>query len=226
LQIEYFSGLPLEQILERVGTLAPKTAILYTIFAADSKGTYRNPDVLQRISKAANAPIVGLYDTLLTYLALAPKSNRALTTYGAARKLVMEHGALPVPAKLRPSSNAAGRSLGHGEGYKYPHDFEGAYVPEDYLPEKLVAKPDLASTVNAVFQFDVTGAGVWTIDLATPGGVVKEGHAENAGCVITVGKDDWEKLLDNPGVAMQLFMTGKLKVTNVGLALQLQKILA
>jgi putative ATPase len=39
--------------------------------------------------------------------------------------------------KLRPSSTA-GRGLGHGEGYKYPHDFEGAYVAEDYLPEALV----------------------------------------------------------------------------------------
>ena len=39
---------------------------------------------------------------------------------------------------MRPGSNAAGRALGHGDGYKYPHDFEGAYVPEDYLPEQLV----------------------------------------------------------------------------------------
>jgi PAS domain S-box-containing protein len=65
LEIEYLSGLPLEEVLERVGTLAPKTAILYTIFAADPQRTYRNPDVLQKISKAANAPVFGLYDTLL-----------------------------------------------------------------------------------------------------------------------------------------------------------------
>src|SRR5206468_2262147 len=77
---------------------------------------------------------------VVTYLALAPKSNRALTAYAAARKLVKEHGALPVPAKLRPGSNAAGRALGHGESYTYPHDFDGAYVPEDYLPEQLVGQ--------------------------------------------------------------------------------------
>ena len=65
LSIEYFSGLPLEEVLERVAILAPKTAILHTIFAADSQRTYRNPDVAQRISKAANAPVFGLYDTLL-----------------------------------------------------------------------------------------------------------------------------------------------------------------
>ena len=46
----------------------------------------------------------------MTYLALAPKSNRALTTYSAARKLVREMGALPVPAKLLPGSSAASRA--------------------------------------------------------------------------------------------------------------------
>lgn len=97
---------------------------------------------------------------------------------------------------------------------------------EKYMPEKLQAKPDLASTVKAIFQFDITGAGTWTIDLLNPPGQVKEGPAENAGCVITVAKADWEKLLDNPSYAMQLFMTGKLKASNVGLAMQLQKILA
>ena len=65
LQIEYFSGLALEDVLERVASLAPKTAILHTIFSADAQRTYRNPDVAQRISKAANAPVFGLYDTLL-----------------------------------------------------------------------------------------------------------------------------------------------------------------
>ncbi len=96
---------------------------------------------------------------------------------------------------------------------------------EIYMPNKLAKKPDLASSVNAVFQFDVAGAGTWTIDLKTPGGVVREGAAENAGCIITVAKADWEKVLDNPAFAMQAFMTGKLKASNVGLAMQLQKIL-
>ena len=30
--------------------------------------------------------------------------------------------------------------MGHGQGYKYPHDFAGNYVPEDYLPEELVGE--------------------------------------------------------------------------------------
>ena len=66
LRIEYLSGPPLEEVIERVSALPPKTAILYTVFGADTKGrTYRNYDVLRKISRAANAPIFGLYDTLL-----------------------------------------------------------------------------------------------------------------------------------------------------------------
>ena len=72
------------------------------------------------------------------YLATAPKSNTALTTYAAARKVVRDHGALPVPARLRNASTDLQKQQGHGDGYKYPHDFEGNYVPGDYLPDDLV----------------------------------------------------------------------------------------
>jgi len=113
------------------------------IFASEDVGN-ADPQALVIATSALQAvELVGLPEGVLpltqavTYLALAPKSNRAIVTYGAARKLVRDHGALPVPAKLRPDS-VAGRALGHGQGYKYPHEFEGNYVAEDYLPDKLV----------------------------------------------------------------------------------------
>jgi len=116
------------------------------IFAAEDVGN-ADPQALGVAVAALHAvELVGLPEGVLpmtqavTYLALAPKSNRALTAYSAARKLVKEHGALPVPARYRPGSNASSRALGHGEGYKYPHDFAGAYVPEDYLPDALVGE--------------------------------------------------------------------------------------
>ncbi|GDX78907.1 hypothetical protein LBMAG42_07180 [Deltaproteobacteria bacterium] len=98
---------------------------------------------------------------------------------------------------------------------------------EKYMPEKLVEKPNLVNEVKAVFRFDVTGAGIWVIDLKTPPGAVSEvvGDPPPADCVITVGKADWETVLDKPSYAMQLFMTGKLKASNIGLAMALQKIL-
>jgi putative ATPase len=116
------------------------------IFAAEDVGN-ADPQALGVAVAALQAfELVGLPEGVLpltqavTYLALAPKSNRALTTYAAARKLVREHGTLPVPARFRPGSTALDRAQGHGQGYKYPHDFEGNYVPEDYLPDAIVGE--------------------------------------------------------------------------------------
>src|SRR5690606_29121853 len=74
------------------------------------------------------------------YLACAPKSNTALTTYAAARKAVQSRGALPVPARLRNATSALGKQMGHGAGYKYPHNFAGHYVAETYLPDDLAGE--------------------------------------------------------------------------------------
>jgi putative ATPase len=76
----------------------------------------------------------------VTYLALAPKSNAVIASYGAARAAVTQEGALPVPMHLRNAPTKLMKSLGYGGGYKYPHNFEGNYVPEDYLPEALKAR--------------------------------------------------------------------------------------
>lgn len=71
------------------------------------------------------------------YLACAPKTNTAVTAYEAARRAVRERGALPVPSHLRNAVTELQREMGHGEGYKYPHDYPGHYVPETYLPDDL-----------------------------------------------------------------------------------------
>ena len=71
------------------------------------------------------------------YLALAPKSNAALTAYAAARRLVREHGPQPVPLKLRNAPTKLMETMGYGGGYRYPHEFEGHYVAERYLPDSL-----------------------------------------------------------------------------------------
>ena len=69
------------------------------------------------------------------YLATAPKSNRAYAGILAAKKEVQEGITLAVPRHLRDkSSKRAAKTLGH-EGYQYSHDYEGAYVPQAYLPE-------------------------------------------------------------------------------------------
>jgi putative sterol carrier protein len=94
------------------------------------------------------------------------------------------------------------------------------------LPEKFERQGDLAASVGKVFQFDISDAGTWTVDMSgDSGGTVSEGAHEAPDCVIACAKEDWESLLDNPGIGMKLFMTGKLTASNLGLATQLQKIL-
>ena len=97
---------------------------------------------------------------------------------------------------------------------------------KEWLPEKIKRDPSLIETVNAIFQFDIDGAGVWTLDLTEAPGSVAEGPHETPGCVITTDQATWESILDNPKLAIQMFMMGKLKASNIGLATQLQRILA
>jgi putative ATPase len=40
------------------------------------------------------------------------------------------------------------KGMGYGGGYKYPHNFEGHYVPEDYLPEALKARRFYTPSTN------------------------------------------------------------------------------
>jgi putative ATPase len=116
------------------------------IFASEDIGNADPQALVVAVSALQAFELMGLPEGVLpltqavTYLALAPKSNGALTAYSAARKLVRDKGALPVPARYRPGSTALDRSMGHGQGYKYPHDFEGNYVPEEYLPDALVGE--------------------------------------------------------------------------------------
>ena len=113
------------------------------IFAAEDIGN-ADPQALVVATAALQAyELVGMPEGVLpltqcaVYLATAPKSNTALTTYAAARKAVRERGALPVPKHLRNASTALQKAEGYGEGYRYPHEFEGNYVPGDYLPDAL-----------------------------------------------------------------------------------------
>ncbi len=67
------------------------------------------------------------------YIATAPKSNRAYAAINAALEDVRGARTLPVPKHLRDSHYAGAKQFGHGEGYLYPHDFEGGFVPQRCL---------------------------------------------------------------------------------------------
>jgi putative ATPase len=69
------------------------------------------------------------------YIATAHKSNRAYKAIDAALEDVRSGRTLPVPQHLRDGSYSGARRLGHGEGYRYAHDFPGSIVAQDYLGE-------------------------------------------------------------------------------------------
>ncbi len=71
------------------------------------------------------------------YLATAPKSNSLYAAYGKVKETIGRTGALPVPLHIRNAPTPLMKDLGYGKDYRYAHDFTNAYVPQDYLPEKL-----------------------------------------------------------------------------------------
>ncbi|MBI3409225.1 MAG: replication-associated recombination protein A [Planctomycetes bacterium] len=71
----------------------------------------------------------------VTYIATAPKSNAATAAIGKAREDVRSGRTLEVPKHLRDASYKGAKKFGHGEGYKYSHDYEGGHVEQEYLPE-------------------------------------------------------------------------------------------
>ena len=70
------------------------------------------------------------------YLATSPKSNSAYKGIGAAIQYVHETGNLPVPLHLRNAPTQLMEELGYSDGYKYAHDFEGHFVPLQFLPDE------------------------------------------------------------------------------------------
>ncbi|MBE0543891.1 MAG: replication-associated recombination protein A [Verrucomicrobia bacterium] len=67
------------------------------------------------------------------YIATANKSNSTVVAIDAALEDVKSGRTLAVPEHLRDASYKGAKRLGHGEGYKYAHEYEGHFVPQDYL---------------------------------------------------------------------------------------------
>ncbi len=113
------------------------------IFAAEDIGN-ADPQALQLAVACKEAVhFVGLPECYLPlaqttiYLACAPKSNSAYLAYKKADEDVKKYGALPVPLHLRNPATPFLQKMGYGKNYKYPHDYPGHFVKENYFPEKL-----------------------------------------------------------------------------------------
>ena len=71
------------------------------------------------------------------YLATAPKSNSAKAALDAALDAAQRNPAEPVPLHIRNAPTKLMKELGYHEGYQYAHDVPDAYIPQEYLPERL-----------------------------------------------------------------------------------------
>jgi putative ATPase len=73
----------------------------------------------------------------VVHLATAPKSNRTAMGIWNALEDVRSRPAGPVPPHLRDAHYRSAERIGHGVGYRYPHDDPRGWVEQEYLPEHL-----------------------------------------------------------------------------------------
>ncbi len=71
----------------------------------------------------------------VAYMAGAPKSNSAISAIESAMEYVKNNKTMPVPVHLMDAHYKGAAKLGHGDGYKYAHDYKNHYVKQQYLPD-------------------------------------------------------------------------------------------
>ncbi len=112
------------------------------ILASEDVGMADPRALVVAVAAASAVDRVGLPEAGLNlaqavvYLATAPKSNRVTVAWGRARADARAAGAGEVPTHLRDAHYGGAASLGHGEGYVYPHD-EGGWVPQRHRPDEV-----------------------------------------------------------------------------------------
>ena len=111
------------------------------ILASEDIGNAEPQALIMAVSASQAVERVGMPESRLilsqvvTFLAEAPKSNRATVAIGKAEADVENKPLQPIPMHLRNAPTQGVKELGHGEGYEYPHDAPGAYIDKEYLPE-------------------------------------------------------------------------------------------
>ncbi|WP_113699647.1 replication-associated recombination protein A [Nonomuraea lactucae] len=113
------------------------------IFASEDVGM-ADPACLQTAVAVAQAvQLIGLPEAQINlahaviHCALAPKSNAVVKAIGAAAADVRRGLIGQVPGHLRDAHYPGAAKLGHGEDYRYPHDFDHGLVRQDYAPEQV-----------------------------------------------------------------------------------------
>ncbi|MCO4832319.1 MAG: replication-associated recombination protein A [Acidimicrobiaceae bacterium] len=115
------------------------------VHASEDIGMADSQALLVAAAAAQAVEFVGLPEARINlahatvYLATAPKSNRAYMSINKAQEAARTAGG-EVSTHLRDSHYKGAASLGHGEGYRYPHDDPRGWVPQQYLPPEVMGQ--------------------------------------------------------------------------------------
>ena len=116
------------------------------ILASEDVGMADPNGLLVADAAARAVEFVGLPEAQLNlahavvYLARAPKSNAVTTALGAARADVRNCPGGAVPTHLRDAHYRSAATLGHGDGYRYPHDDPRGWLPQEYRPPEVAGR--------------------------------------------------------------------------------------
>ncbi|QSB03888.1 replication-associated recombination protein A [Natronoglycomyces albus] len=146
------------------------------IFASEDVGM-ADPTLLQTTTAAAAAvERIGLPEARLAlgqaviHAATAPKSNAVIVAVDEAMSDVRKGLVGPVPAGIRDAHYQGAKKLGHGSGYRYPHNYPRGIVAQDYAPEPVAGRDyyrpttyggeaDLSDRVNKLRRIVRSGSG-------------------------------------------------------------------
>ncbi|WP_247950523.1 replication-associated recombination protein A [Streptococcus constellatus] len=121
----------------------PSLARRLTVIAYEDIGL-ANPDAqIHTVTALEAAQKLGfpeariLIANIVIDLALSPKSNSAYVAIDKALSDLRQNGNLAIPRHLRDGHYAGSKELGNAQDYKYPHNYPGNWVQQNYLPEKI-----------------------------------------------------------------------------------------
>ncbi len=114
--------------------------------ASEDIGLANPQAMVQAVTAAQALELIGMPEAGLSlsqaiiFLCESPKSNAVVLAKDAALADAATSYDEPVPIYLRDTSYRGAKKLGHGKGYKYPHDYPGHWVQQDYMPQSLKGK--------------------------------------------------------------------------------------
>lgn len=112
-------------------------------FASEDVGLAAPQALEQTVAAYQACRFIGLPECVLAlaqvvvYLAMAPKSNSLEAAYIDIKEEIKKSGSLPSPLHIRNAPTNFMKNIGYGRGYKYAHDFPGAVVEQEHMPEEL-----------------------------------------------------------------------------------------